>query len=173
MPDNQPVHLLHPELQSLLVHWFLACAGRAMPRKRDLPLKALAAWRGNLAVIVPAAFGEPARYHFAFCGDGLAGRFGRLMSCRPLREIGEPLRDRLRATLESVRHAAAPAIARAEIARGDGTAAMWCDLVLPLSDSGACADRLVFASYAPEMAAGTVVAFPAPRKTQMRRVNVR
>lgn len=149
MSDNQPVHLLQPELQSLLVHWFLASAGRAMPRKTDLPMRALETWRDNVALIVPAAFGERGRYYFHVSGAGLIARFGNAMTGRCLRDIDEALRDDLRATLESVRRNAAPALARTPVPRGRLQVRMWSDLVLPLSDTDESVARLIFASYRP------------------------
>jgi hypothetical protein len=144
MPDNQPVHLLHPELQSLLVHWFLACGGRTMPRNADLPLRALETWRPHLAMILPAAYGEFGRFHFHVSGAALERRFGRAMTRKPLREIDARLRATLLPVLEGVCAAGAPALSRAQIARGG---AVWCDLVLPLSGHGPSPARLLFASY--------------------------
>ena len=149
MSDNQPVHLLQPELQSLLVHWFIACEGRAMPRKTDLPMRTLETWRDNVALIVPAAFGEARRYYFYVSGEGLKERFGNAMTGRCLRDIDEALRDDLRATLESVRRNAAPALARTPVPRGRVQVRMWSDLVLPLSDTDESVARLIFASYRP------------------------
>jgi hypothetical protein len=149
MSDNQPVHLLQPELQSLLVHWFLASAGRAMPRKTDLPMRTLQTWRDNVALIVPAAFGEARRYYFHVSGEGLKERFGRAMTGRCLRDIDETLRADLRAALESVRRNAAPALVRTPVPRGRVQVRMWSDLVLPLSDTDESVARLIFASYRP------------------------
>ena len=149
MSDNQPVHLLHPELQSLLVHWFIACEGRAMSRKTDLPMRTLETWRDNVALIVPAAFGEARRYYFHFSGEGLIARFGRAMTCRCLRDIDETMRGDLRASLESVRRNAAPALARAPVPGGRVQVRMWSDLVLPLAEPDDTVGRLIFASYRP------------------------
>ena len=127
-----------------------------MPRKTDLPMRTLQTWRDNVALIVPAAFGEARRYYFHFSGEGLIARFGRAMTCRCLRDIDETMRGDLRASLESVRRNAAPALARAPVPGGRVQVRMWSDLVLPLAEPDDTVGRLIFASYRPAPRACTL-----------------
>jgi hypothetical protein len=150
MSHNQPAALPPPQLQSLLVHWVLASAGRQMPRKEDFRVRSLAGRREHVAIVSPAARGEIGRYLFHVVGGALTARLGRAMTLKSVRDIRAPLGGPVHALLRTARMNCMPAFAWAEVPRGDGTKVTWCDLVLPLYDSDMPGGRLIFASHVVE-----------------------
>ena len=160
MPRNQPTRLPPAELQSLLVHWTMVADGARMPRKEDFRVRSLAAWRDNVAIISPAAYGDPRRYHFRLVGAALHERFGRDMMLKNLCDVDGVLRGPLRILLMGARMNCAPTIARAEVAgaRAEVTNVTWCDMALPLYEGEMPGGWIIFASYVEKDA----VTFPPP-----------
>jgi hypothetical protein len=139
-------YVLPPELQSLLAHWTVHCNERAMPDRRALTLAGMADWYDHLAIVDIAAYGGLKRYEFAFCGQAMRYRLGREAMRLELRDLDKSVWAELLRTLE--RAAAGPAIGYGSTVRRNGTLVTYCDLVLPLSDRGDRAARLLMGSYA-------------------------
>jgi hypothetical protein len=116
--------------------------GARMPRKEDFRVRSLAAWRNHVAIISPAAYGDPRRYHFHMVGGALSARLGRDMMLKSLRDVDGALRGPLRSLLMGARMNCAPTIARAEV-----TNVTWCDMALPLYEGEMPGGRIIFASY--------------------------
>jgi hypothetical protein len=143
MPDTLP-----PELQSLLAYWVVRCAGRRMPDRREVSLYELDAWYDHLAIVDLAAYGDLRRYVFAFCGQALKARLGCDAMKQSLRDLGKETWKSLLTTFDRASDGGVPSVGLAEIIRGDGMMATYCDLVLPLSDGGDRAAQLLMGSYA-------------------------
>jgi hypothetical protein len=139
-------YLLPPELQSLLAYWTVHCNERAMPDRRALRLRDMAAWYDHLALIDIAAYGDLRRYAFAFCGQAMRHRLGREAMRLELRDLDKSVWAELLRTLE--RAGTAPAVGYGSTVRRNGTLVTYCDLILPLSDSGGRAAQLLMGSYA-------------------------
>ena len=116
-------------------------------------MRALGAWRDNVAIISPAAYGDPRCYHFRVVGAALSARLGRDMMLKDLRDVDGVLRGPLRTLLMGARMNCAPTIARAEV-----TNVTWCDMALPLYEGEMPGGRIIFASYVEKDA----VDFPPP-----------
>lgn len=144
-PVREMPEVLPLELQSLLAHWVVLCAGRKMPDRRDMPLRALERWFDHTAIVDPVPYGDLRRYCFAFCGQKLVGRFGCDAMRMELRELDRPIWTDLLNIFEQASQA--PATARFRFAKASGSIVTYHDLVLPLSDGRDRASQLLMASY--------------------------
>jgi hypothetical protein len=145
LEDGTRPRVLPLELQSLLAQWMVFCAGRQMPDRRDLPLRALDRWLDQIAVINLMRYGGLRRYAFAFCGQALVGRLGCDAMGMELRDLERPIWTGLLKTFETT--TMAPTVSCYRAPQSAGAIRAYCDLVLPLSDGADRASQLLFGSY--------------------------
>jgi hypothetical protein len=142
--DGQPP--LHPELESLLAFWFVKCAGRKMPARRDLPLAEWERWHRNLALFEVIQYGALRIYECRLSAADLGARFACEATGLALDDLQPDVRAELRAGFENACEKKAPVIVAARVLTGSAIV-NWSELILPLSDNDARVDALLFASY--------------------------
>jgi hypothetical protein len=134
---------LPPGLEALLSYWLQKCAGRAMPRRDDLPVQELRPWIGQLALIDIAGEKD---FRVRLCGTNLIRRFGREATGLVVSELAVDIAQQLQALLRAGCRAAAPVVAVSHVQFGR-VLVSHSDVALPLSGADGQMSGFLLGSY--------------------------
>lgn len=137
---------LDERLESLLAYWFVKCAGRPMPARRDLNTGEWERWHANIALFDIIRYGALRIHECRLSASGLLGRLGREATGLSIDQLAPEIRIALRTNFENACERRAPVIAEARVMIA-GRGALYSDLILPLSADGHNVDAILLGSY--------------------------